>query len=509
MIGLLRPVVLCALGPAARRHRAAWDDPAAAQAAVRARAWAGLRDTAYGARFARFEDLPVVTWEEMAPWMARQAAGEGAIVTRERVRFWEPTSGSSGPPKRIPYTASLRSSFSRMFATWAHDLVAHGPRLRTGRCWFTVTPRFDDPTPAGDGAPVGTADDRDYLDGPLRALMAPFWVMPPGLAAERDPEGWRRRVATALCAERGLEVVSAWSPTLLTTLLDWMVAHRDTLPNAALVGDWRRLWPELKIVSVWDAGSASAPAARLRAMLAGAEGPGPDGGALRGGGAPPPPGAPLLVQGKGLLTTEGPVTVPLVGLEEAGAPLVAEVGIELLDEAGGLVPVARAEEGRRYEVVLTQCAGLARYRLGDVVEARGRVGATPALRFLGRARTVDLAGEKLTEAVVAAAFARVGVPAGSALVAAGDHYRLEVDAPFGAPGLGERVDAALAEQHHYRLARDLGQLGPVRVTAAPGRARRTMEAARVWGGAKGAVLVGETSPEGARPPGAATEDRPR
>jgi hypothetical protein len=132
------------------------------------------------------------------------------------------------------------------------------------------------------------------------------------------------------------------------------------------------------------------------------------------------------------------------------------------------------------------------------VEARGRVGATPALRFLGRARTVDLAGEKLTEAVVAAAFARVGVPAGSALVAAGDHYRLEVDAPgngdaaeAAAARLAARVDAALGEAHHYRLARQLGQLGAVRGVVAPGRGRRALDAARGWGGAKGTVLVGE------------------
>lgn len=464
-LSVLKPLVRAALAPAARRHAAAWADPAAAQAVVRERIWAALRRTRYGERYASFDALPVVSWEDMAPWMARQADGEAGVVTRDRVLFWEPTSGSGGAPKRIPYTRPLRSAFSSMFSVWAHDLLTRGPNLRTGRVWFSVTPRFDAPQRAGDGAPVGSADDRDYLDGPLRALLSPFWVAPAGLSTARDPEDWRGRVARALCAQRDLEVISVWSPTLLTALLDWMEANRDTLPHGERVGDWSALWPSLRLVSCWDAGSAALPAEALRARLRG-----------------------VRVQGKGLLATEGPITVPLVDLPEGGAPLVADVLIELFDARGDLLPLAAARQGQQYEVVLSQPAGLVRYRMGDVVEARGRVGACPALRFLGRARTSDLVGEKLTEAAVAAALIRASAPPGCALVPAGDHYVLEVDAVSVPPGLAGRVDAALRAEHHYALARRLGQLRAVRGVAQPGRARHVLDAAPVWGADKGSVL---------------------
>lgn len=461
----LRPVVEAALTPAARRHAAAWADPAAAQDAARARIWEGLRETRYGERFPSFAALPVVEWDQMAPYMARQQAGEAGVVTRDRVLFWEPTSGSGGAPKRVPYTAALRRCFSSMFAVWAHDVLTRGPRLRSGRIWFSVTPRFDAPERAGDGAPVGTADDRDYLDGPLRALVDPFWVAPRGLAAARDPEAWRRCVARTLCARRDLEGISVWSPTLLTVLLDWMEEHRDELPNGERIGDWPALWPDLRFVSCWDAGSAALPAQALRARLPG-----------------------VLVQGKGLLATECPVTVPRIGHDDTTAPLVADVVIELLDHRGDLLPLVAGRAGEHYDVVVSQPAGLARYRLGDVVEVHGSFGACPGLRFLGRRRTSDLVGEKLTEAAVAAALALAEAPPGCALIAAGDHYRLEVDAASVPDQLAARVDAALQREHHYRLARQHGQLGVIEAVAHPGRARAHLDAAPVWGADKGSVL---------------------
>jgi hypothetical protein len=474
---LLRGIVPLArtyLAPHARALEAALREPAEAQARLRSRAWEDLRETAYGARFSRYEDLPVASWEDMAPWMARQQAGEPHVVTRKPIRLWEPTSGSSGGlPKRIPWTDGLRASFSHAFAVWAHDLLRAGPPLRTGKLWFSVSPRFHALERGGDGVPVGTTDDRDYLEGALRLLLSPFLLTPPGLSEERDPERWRARLSAYLCAREDVEVFSVWSPTLLHVLLDWMEANRRQLPRGRFVGDWARLWPNLKIVSCWDAGSAKAPADRLRARLPG-----------------------VYVQGKGLLATEAPLSVPRVGAEDSTVPLVDSVVLELLREDGEVIPLHRGEEGRRYELLLGQGAGLARYRLGDVVELRGRFLGTPGLRFVGRSGAVDLVGEKLTEAAVLEAFARARAPEGSCLVAQPPReggaagYVLEVDAEQVPEGLVVRVEEALRAQHHYALARDLGQLAAVRAAAVPGRARREVEGGLQWGAVKGRVLRG-------------------
>ena len=66
--------------------------------------------------------------------------------------------------------------------------------------------------------------------------------------------------------------------------------------------------------------------------------------------------------------------------------------------------------------------------------------------------------------------------------------RLEVDAERVPEGLAARVDAALCGAYHYRLARQLGQLGPVEAVPRAGRTREVLDAAPVWGADKGSVL---------------------
>lgn len=451
------------LSPVARAFRSALAAPETAQARVRSARWEACRDTEWGARFARFEDVPVSTWADVAPWAARHRADPGGgALTREPVVAWEATSGSTGgTPKAIPITPSLQAAFTRAFALQAHDLLAHAG-LRTLRAWITVSPRIGTTR-----APEAFADDRGFLTGWVGALARPFLVAPPGEAPDAD--SYWRALATALANEPHLSVVSAWSPTYVEVLLDWMIAHRDTLPRGACIGDWTRLWPELRVVSAWDAGSAAPAAARLASRLGG-----------------------VRLQGKGLLATEGPVTVPMWSLPEAGVPLVDAVVVELRDPVSGeLRPLHAAEHGRTYEIVLSAGA-LVRYAPGDLVEVRGRAFATPLLRFVGRAGSSDLVGEKLGEADVLAAFAQAGVPLGACLVAVqgteGAHYVLELDADEVPDGLADALDATLSRAHHYGLARRLGQLGPLRAHAVRGRARADMEAGAAWAGTKPRVL---------------------
>jgi hypothetical protein len=446
----------------ARAFRAALAEPEAAQARVRSARWSACRETAWGARFQRFEDIGVSAWVDLAPWVARQRAEpDTSVLTRERVVAWEATSGSTGGvPKAVPITPSLQAAFTRMFALQAHDLLTHAG-LRTLRAWITVSPRIGVAR-----APDALEDDRGFLTGWVGALARPFLVAPPADAPDAD--AYWRALATTLANEPRLSLVSAWSPTYVEVLLDWMIAHRDVLPRGDLVGDWTRLWPELRVVSAWDAGSAAPSAARLAARLGG-----------------------VRLQGKGLLATEGPVTVPAWELPEAGVPLVDSVLVELRDPVtGDLRPLHAAQDGHTYEVVLSAGA-LVRYAPGDLVEVRGRALSTPLLRFVGRSGTSDLVGEKLGEVDVLGAFVDVGVPPGACLVAqnAPDaHYVLEVDAAEVPDGLAAALDAALRREHHYALARALGQLGPVRARATPGRARRDMEAGVAWAGTKPRVL---------------------
>ena len=76
--------------------------------------------------------VPLSTWDDYADAVARVAAGEGGVLTSERVRLLEPSSGSTAATKLVPYTAGLRAEFQRGLRPWLHDLYASWPALRRG-----------------------------------------------------------------------------------------------------------------------------------------------------------------------------------------------------------------------------------------------------------------------------------------------------------------------------------------------------------------------------------------
>ncbi len=492
-----------------RRFRAALARPRAAQAAVLRSALASLARTEYGRQhgitgresYARFrERMPIVDYEALAPWIERQAEHGGAVITAEPPVVYEKTSGSSGRQKLIPYTRALLASFNACFAVWAYDLLARGPRFRTGRMFCSLSPAFPEERMTASGVPIGFEDDSQYLSPTVRRLLCPGFVSPPGIKSVTDPVAYRLALATALVAEARLEIISVWSPTYLLALLDFATARRDAIARALRRGTleparlrlldedpipWERVWPELKLLSCWTDGSSGMFVEALRRRV-----------------------PTVTLQGKGLLATEAPVTVPLVGAP-APVPLLDEVLLEFEDGEGQVIPLADLVDGGVYGVIVTQLGGLTRYRLHDRVVAQGTSGCTPCLRFLGRSNQVsDLVGEKLNEAFVRERLRRVFgdrgafsflVPVGACGAAAG--YVCVTDHPAARePGVAARLEVELQQAFHYRQARLLGQLDAVAVTSRPDARERFerhfLRRGLVWGDIKyAALLVAPTAAE--------------
>ncbi|MGH9659769.1 MAG: hypothetical protein ACRD96_14565, partial [Bryobacteraceae bacterium] len=307
-----------------------------------------------------------------------------------------------------------------------------------------------------EGVPIGLENDAAYFGESLAEAIAGVLAVPPSVAAATAIDAWRAATLACLRQAADLTLISVWSPTFLLEL----VRHLDRPPA--------ELWPRLDTISCWTSGSSSLFAADLRALF-------PD----------------CHIQGKGLLATEGAVTLPLANYEY---PVLAiESGFfEFLDDSGVARPAHELERGAEYRVLMTTHSGLYRYDLGDRVAMRGWAQETPMLEFLGRAGlTSDLCGEKLTED-----FVIPRLPRGFAMLApsldGGPHYALFVDAEASSAG----VDDALGDNPQYRYARALGQLGPVRVhMVARGMERYTaheLARGRRLGDIKPPALSGDT-----------------
>jgi hypothetical protein len=116
---------------------------------------------------------------------------------------------------------------------------------------------------------------------------------------------------------------------------------------------------------------------------------------------------------------------------------------------------------------MTTGGGLWRYKLGDRVRVNGFLSKTPCIQFVGRAGQIsDLRGEKLSEAFVAECMRQMNGEMQFAMLVPSlegerAHYVLIVEGEVG-PSIGPQLDRLLSLNAHYREARELGQLGPIR-----------------------------------------------
>ena len=474
------------LSSTSRRFYKALEDPQRSQKAVQQRLVKQLKACKYGQKYQinSIEDwhrLPVVAYEDLQPWIVSESAAQRSSLTPESIIFYEPTSGSSGPRKQIPYTRSLRRAFNYLFCLWAHDLITNGPGFTRGRFYFSISPSF---TRAD--IPQGTTDDADYLDPWLRWLLQPFLVIAP---TSQTPEDFQDKLAQTLLKSADLEIISIWSPSFLTAQLDYIQRHYQRLATslegsisserAAVLQQekivWANLWPNLKLISCWDSVTAAAGATVLESHF-------PD----------------ALVQGKGLLATEAPMTVPLIAAK-GYVPLLTDIYFEFEDDDGQCHALHQMKVSQTYEVIISQMGGLYRYRVGDRVKVTHYFRSTPCLEFVGRGSAVsDLVGEKLHIQLVSNVLTALDLLPSTFQSLAPvrqpkDHYVLLLDHYDGdVDVLAQQLEQFLCRSFHYQLARQLEQLTSAQVivcsTVAEQLTAERLQAGQQWGDIKHSKL---------------------
>jgi hypothetical protein len=487
--------------PSALRFARALENPAAAQRRVLERILRENAESEFGKRHGfgdvadarAFRDrVPVSEFDTIAGDVERIVRGDKGVLTSHDVFCLEPTTGSAGASKLMPYTRPLLREFSAATMPWIADLLRQRPALRNGRAYWAVSPPARSAPRSDAVIPVGLEHDSDYFPPFARALLDRVLGTPRALSRVPDIEAWRYLTLRALLALPDLAFISVWNPSFLTLLADALDGLWERLLHDMKVGDLsvtidsdlrgdlaralparpdlaitlrRRfgarppedlgiVWNRLALISCWTDGHAQRAVVGMTRRFPRVE-----------------------VQSKGLLATEGVVSFPMI---EAGGSVAAVAShyLEFVAEGGQHAEACGVEDlttGASYEVLLTTSGGLYRYRLKDLVRVTGWHRNTPTLTFAGRAdRSSDLVGEKLSpryvERVLEQAAAATGVKPSFAMLAPvwglTPRYHLFVQgAADAAERLARDVETRLMETHHYALCRRLGQLGAVR--AAP------------------------------------------
>jgi len=420
------------------------------------------------------EQVPIRNYDDIEPWITRIAAGEQQVLTQDPVRLFEPSSGSSGPAKLIPYTQSLQREIRRSVAAWSANNFLSQPELLTGRSYWSLTPQMESIENSDSAIPVGFDEDSAYLGGITQHLINRTLATKPALRLVNDMDVFWHLTLLMLLHCRDLRFISVWHPSYFGLLIERMrtswphllqdleAGYEITNPALQIRRDPARahdlrsigcdnlhlIWPRLSTISCWTDGHAAACIPQLRALL---------------------PNATL--QAKGLVATEGFVTLPFDDLR----PLAVRSHVfEFLDSDDKIYAPWQIEKDREYSVVITTGGGFYRYRLGDRVLVDDFFGEVPCLSFLGKEdQVVDFYGEKLNENFVANVLSDVmeknDLNPRFSLLAIEEtltpptyvvYLELDGDIP---DSLAAQIDQALRENPHYDLCVRLGQLANAEV----------------------------------------------
>lgn len=469
---LSQPLVKCLCRQAYNAYRQALYSPIEAQNTILKKIIQQLSQTEYGCihniigdeRYIDYQSkIPIVSYDDILHFI-QKSKRQNKIITSEVIQFFEYTSGSSGSKKQIPYTRSLRRSFTTAFKIWSYDCLQSNVNLKSGKTFISISP-----VPSSSQKEQSLIqDDSDYLQGPLKYLAKCFLVSQPNLYQLTQLCHFQHILALTLLAEETLEIISIWSPSYLLQLLDyiennWMYLlqqiergethingydfyHKASnkrlkyLQSLSMPNNIAIIWPRLQLISSWEAAMSQKGANQLRALF-----------------------PQVIFQGKGLMATEAPLTIPF-GSQNYYLPLLQDIFYEFEDQHGNILLLHDLEQGKEYKLIISQLGGLYRYRMGDIVSVNSIYANTPSLLFQGRANVSDLVGEKLSERFVdnvlnQAPFnqAKHNILIPKLLPNSQGQYQLLTDhQPLEAQS--NVLDQALSQSFHYKNARYLNQL---------------------------------------------------
>ena len=418
---------------------------------------------AYAAR------VPTRTYDDYQHWIEQIAAGSENVLTAERVDLLEPTSGSSGAEKWVPYTRTLQAEFRRAVATWITGNFLTTPELIGGRAYWSLTPQAQRDREGTTNVPVGFDDDSAYLGGLAQRLIDRTLATSPDLKSVRDINRFWHMTLVQLLMCRDLRLISVWHPSYALLLLQHMRRNWSELLDDLQSVDYSRsrelaklgadkptaIWPALKLISCWGDAHASTCLPDIRAEFPG-----------------------VRLQPKGLVATEAFGTLPLGDMWPLA---IRSHFFEFRDESDNIHPAWMLEDGKVYSLIVTTGGGLYRYELRDRVELTGYYRDVPSLRFLGKEDNVaDHFGEKLNETFVTTcmetAFERHDIEPQFAMVALDKSrrtpgYALYIESDSLLPEtLDSELDRELKRNPHYDLCTRLGQLSPLQVVVISDRA---------------------------------------
>lgn len=409
--------------------------------------------------------VPLVDWDDTAPFVERMVAGEKNILVDEDPIYYATTSGTTGRRKLIPVTsafvAECRTANRVLYRSMLHEM----PGIVRGKRLNMRSPKTEAVSASAQAGSITVA--LGGFDGDNAFDAVPSSVM------RIADFGARYFAALRVALQEKITVCSAINPSTLHLFGETLAHHAEDLarglddgtgpdvdgvawqksPDAARrvresatahgKARMRDVFPHLAGLVTWKGGASSWWLARLRESY-----------------------GELPILDYGYAASEGCFGAPLSTSDASSLLMPDGHVIELIPEGGrdeDSVFIDEAVVGARYAVVVTTSSGLYRYRMHDIVEVTGKHGNAPLVVFRHKEGTMSsITGEKLGEAHVAAALAAVSFRgAGICLAPLYESTPCYVAAVEGSVDAAEFDRALCAANEEYDAKRKSLRLGPV------------------------------------------------
>ncbi len=365
------------------------------------------------------KNVPVSGYEDFAPYIERIKNGEKNVLVSSKILGFSRTSGSSGVPKYIPATAAslkayVRYTWTRALALGAENLEKQGSKYRPGRGIF-LSPATNECLPNGmicsniaeigarqygrfypyiltvPGRNLFDVHDGDYVynvyrfalqDEDASFIFSVFFSINVSQVAYLK-NNWRMIVDDI---ENGTINENV---KMKPELREYLLKRIKPMPERAQYLReqfekgfdetlFRRIWRNMTVIS--GIGNASfKPSADYIRSLAG--------------------GVPLDFS---IYGASEALVAACYELENTDMQLLTDSCyyefIRYGDEEEKVLGISDLVEGEKYEILITNQAGLYRYRLKDVLEVRGFRNRCPLISFVFRkGQMFNIAGEKFSE----------------------------------------------------------------------------------------------------------------
>lgn len=387
--------------------------------------------------------IPVTTYDDYADYILRMTEdGEQKLLCAADIHHYNKSSGTMGAPKRIPMSQASVDVFERYVQQGTYRVLEAGlpdDGWTDGRI-ISLAESTPEETLLPCGASYGAVSQK--MMRKYRSILPAIYTSPDEALFPVRGTNTRYLHARYALMDRGVGGMITAFFSFLIELLRFIEANWELLvhdietgtidqsieipaevragledklsPMPERAAELRaifargfdepfvpKVWPQLRFVEGIGSGGFRQYANMIRERYTG-------------------DGIDMLMLG--ITASEGTFTAPFALNRDDAVLIPDSVFYEFLpldagDDFDQIVTIDGLEQGKAYELIVTNLSGFYRYRMGDAVRVAGTFANTPTLEFMYRkGQTVSIMGEKTTEEALRTAAERCAQALGFELV---------------------------------------------------------------------------------------------